>query len=456
MKDLTHYCRRISPNFFLALFLFMCSPPLSFAMTSANYAIRSDVLSGGGGDTGSAGYAQSATTGQSSAIGSSQSAGYKNYGGFWNAVVASDATPPEAGVVTASNTQYGSFVDGTFDLSATFTDNESTIADCEYCVSTDGTCDTEWAAATLTGTGPTWTCTKTGISAANGDALTLNMRATSDGGTGTAVAITRTVDALPPATSDNAPVSWQTANFTVTLTCDDGSGSGCFETKYQIDGGSLQTGTSVAMNTEGDHVISYYSVDNVTNQESPKTVHAKLDKTAPQVTNVTPSGTTNNAYPTIAADLYDSASGIDTTSSALTLDGGPASNCTITESQISCLSPHLSSGLHTIGGSVSDNAGNSSPVAWSFTLVYLPVRLVGASPIDYYSTPGTAYGYAENGDTMECQALDFNEALTLDGGVNFTLSGGFNASYSISAGETSVNGLTIKTGCLTIEKLTIK
>jgi hypothetical protein len=265
-----------------------------------------------------------------------------------------------------------------------------------------------------------------------------------------------TLDTIAPSTTDNAPIGWQTSDFSVTLTCGDGAGSGCSETRYQIDGGSEQTGTSVDITTDGDHTVSYYSIDNATNQESPaNSVHAMLDKTAPEVSNVTPSGTTYDAYPTIAADYLDSASGINPASASLSLDSGPAlSTCVATASHISCSSSHLLSGAHTIGGSVSDNVGHSSPIIGSFTLVYLPVRLAGTSPA-YFSAVQDAYDAAETGDTIECQARNFAESLLFDRDVSVFLSGGYNDEYTSNSGTTSVSALVISNGTVTVENLVI-
>ncbi len=63
----------------------------SAGQSSANYTIESDVISGGGGDSGSANYFISHTTGQSSATGESSSANYSNYAGFWHAATGAPA-----------------------------------------------------------------------------------------------------------------------------------------------------------------------------------------------------------------------------------------------------------------------------------------------------------------------------------------------------------------------------
>ena len=203
-------------------------------------------------------------------------------------------SPPAPGTVTPSYTAYGSFVDSPFDLTTTFTDNESAVTTCEYCVSTDGACDTEWATGVLSGSSPTWTCTKTGITGTNGQSLTLNMRAASSGGTGTATQITRTVDAAAPTTSDNQTSSnWQATEKTITLTPNDGTGSGVAASTGiygclgagctpAVLGGNTMT-TACGSGNECTYDVRYYSKDNVGNTETTKTsaYQARLDMKAP-------------------------------------------------------------------------------------------------------------------------------------------------------------------------------
>jgi len=108
--------------------------------------------------------------------------------------LSSDTTAPTPGIVTPYNMSSGSFVDRPFNLRTTFTDNESTVTSCEY--TTDG--GTTWSSGVVSGTKPNFTCTRTGINGTDGQTLTLNMRATSGGGTITAAAVTRKVDTQPP------------------------------------------------------------------------------------------------------------------------------------------------------------------------------------------------------------------------------------------------------------------
>ncbi|HBA38326.1 MAG TPA: hypothetical protein DCZ05_00875 [Deltaproteobacteria bacterium] len=123
-------------------------------------------------------------------------------------------------------------------------------------------------------------------------------------------------DTTPPTTTNNAPSTWQKADFTVTLTCaDNEGGSGCKETKYRVDGGAWQTGTSILISTEDNHFIDYYSVDNAGNQESANSTHAKLDKTPPSIMALRTPGPNangwNNSDVTVSFACSDGLSGID-------------------------------------------------------------------------------------------------------------------------------------------------
>ncbi len=101
-----------------------------------------------------------------------------------------DTTPPVPGTVTVSPDGNG-YTSSSPTITTQFTDNESDVTSCEY--TTNGT---TWSAGVVSGTSPTWTCTAQ-PSGLSGN-LTINMRATSSGGTGTATAINRTVDATAP------------------------------------------------------------------------------------------------------------------------------------------------------------------------------------------------------------------------------------------------------------------
>lgn len=82
--------------------------------------------------------------------------------------------------------------------------------------------------------------------------------------------------------------NWTNQNVSITLTCDDGTGSGCQATKYCIDIDNScvpSTGytSPVTISAVGISYIRYFSTDIATNTETTKSSTLKIDKTGPAV-----------------------------------------------------------------------------------------------------------------------------------------------------------------------------
>jgi hypothetical protein len=91
------------------------------------------------------------------------------------------------------------------------------------------------------------------------------------------------IDRQAPTTGiSGASNNWTSGTVNVTLSPADNL-SGVASTKYSIDGGASQTGTSFSLSTEGDHTVTFFSTDNAGNVEATNTVHVKIDKTAPTI-----------------------------------------------------------------------------------------------------------------------------------------------------------------------------
>ena len=78
--------KKASAAIIILIVFVMTSPAFTAEMSSANYTIKSDVISGGGGESSSANYTVEHTTGQSTAIGESSSSNFSNFAGFWYTV----------------------------------------------------------------------------------------------------------------------------------------------------------------------------------------------------------------------------------------------------------------------------------------------------------------------------------------------------------------------------------
>lgn len=91
------------------------------------------------------------------------------------------------------------------------------------------------------------------------------------------------VDTEPPVTTASAPTDWTNQSpVIVTLSATDNE-TGVANTYYSINNGDFVAGTSLLIDIEGVTKVSFYSVDEVGNTESPQTIDVKIDKTAPEV-----------------------------------------------------------------------------------------------------------------------------------------------------------------------------
>jgi len=86
----------------------------------------------------------------------------------------------------------------------------------------------------------------------------------------------------------------------------------------------------------------------------------------------------------------------------------------------------------------------------------IPVKIAGTSP-EYYLTLQEAYNAAIDGDTIQVQAVTFNESLVINLNKTVTITGGYNGAFTIKAGDTTIDGnVTITNGTLTIENLIVQ
>jgi large repetitive protein len=97
-------------------------------------------------------------------------------------------------------------------------------------------------------------------------------------------------DTVPPVTSANNLEGWKNNSQTITLTATDDE-TGVAQTYYSLNEGPFVKGTSITIETEGTHKLSFYSIDKTGNKEIAQTIEVKIDKTAP-VTTVTDVPTT--------------------------------------------------------------------------------------------------------------------------------------------------------------------
>jgi hypothetical protein len=151
------------------------------------------------------------------------------------------------------------------------------------------------------------------------------------------------IDLTAPSTSASSAPDWSNTSVTVTLSATD-TLSGVAATHFTVDGGGVQTGTSVVLSTEGIHTVNYWSVDNAGNTEATHTATVKIDLSAPSitVTQAPPANGAgwNNTDVTVSFTCTDSGSGLASCTSPQTLTSEGAGQ--------------------TVTGTAVDNAGNSA------------------------------------------------------------------------------------------------
>jgi hypothetical protein len=85
-----------------------------------------------------------------------------------------------------------------------------------------------------------------------------------------------------------------------------------------------------------------------------------------------------------------------------------------------------------------------------------PVRIFGVSPLYYYWLQA-AYDAASTGDTIQSQDAIFTENLVFDLNKTLNMEGGYDCSYSVITGITTVNGnITITDGSVTFQNFDLQ
>jgi hypothetical protein len=155
-------------------------------------------------------------------------------------------------------------------------------------------------------------------------------------------------DTTKPVTTSNADGAWHTGAVTVTLSPTDGGGSGVMHTRYRIDGGAWQWGTSVHVSGDGNHTVQYYSVDYAGNVENTHSAQVKIDGTAPATASSADDAWHASPF-TVTLDPQDALSGVASTHYRVD-DGGWQEGTSVEVS---------GSGVHDIDFYSVDNAGNT-------------------------------------------------------------------------------------------------
>ncbi|OJH49135.1 hypothetical protein MPF_1638 [Methanohalophilus portucalensis FDF-1] len=172
-------------------------------------------------------------------------------------------------------------------------------------------------------------------------------------------------DTVAPVTTDDAPSGWQNESFTVNLSAIDEGGSGVNKTLYRM-GDDWLSGTSILIDTPGNHTIEYYSIDKAGNEETSNVTYAKYDPDVPGMNeqNITPKLILNTSTDTaiVTVNVTDQVSGLDNVTIDLTPIGESvfemvSNGNNIYSYSISTTHP---AGDFSFNVTAIDNAGNSA------------------------------------------------------------------------------------------------
>ena len=199
------------------------------------------------------------------------------------------------------------------------------------------------------------------------------------------------------------------ASPTLTLSADDGSGSGINHISYSIDGGPYQTYTGpVSGFTTGNHFVQYYATDNAGNIEAIKLIAFKADSDKPTATITRPADGASYKLGQIVNASYkcadkQSGSGIDTCVGTVPF-GSPIDTTTV--------------GDHSFTVTATDKAGNQT-----VKTVHYSVRYAWNGFFSPVTNSGSGLNLVHAGDLIK---------------LGFTLGGNFGLSVLAAGSPSSV------------------
>ena len=263
------------------------------------------------------------------------------------------------------------------------------------------------------------------------------------------------LETAPPTVSASPGGGTYYSAKSVTLTCSDGTGSGCYRIYYTTDGSAPTTGSPVytgPINISANTTLKFFARDNAGNSSSVSTETYTITIYPPLTI-----GTSSLASGTL---------GISYSQSLAASGGLPPYSWSlytgILPNGLSLSSSGVISGTPTAYGTfnftvrVTDSLASTATRALSITIQTYPVRIADTPP-SYFNTIQSSYNSAADSDIIQIQALTFTENLNFNQNISVTLKGGYDYNFTANASNTAVIGtLTISSGTVTIENVSIQ
>jgi hypothetical protein len=241
---------------------------------------------------------------------------------------------------------------------------------------------------------------------------------------------TYVIDTVAPTTMATPAAGRYDEAQTVTLACDDGTGTGCAATYYTLDGSEPTTGSprySAPLSIAASATLKFFSVDTVGNSESVKTADYVINTSIPTVS-ASPAGGLYRTAQNVALNCNPGATGGTCVAIYYTTDGSTPSTSSATYS-----TPIPVTVTTTIKFFAENSVGNSS------TLQTETYRIDEAAPTTTAIPSGRSYKDAQS-ITLLCEDASGSGCTatyyTLDGSTPTRSSSKYVDAFSISANTT--------------------
>ena len=353
-----------------------------------------------------------------------------------------DTTPPVGTITINSGDIYTKYTSVTLTLSCTDTGGN--------CVQMQFSNDnTNWSSPEAHVTTKEWTLS-------SGDGISKLYVKFSDnaGNWSTSYSDTIILDTIAPVTTASPTGGTYSSAQSVTLFCNDVTGSGCGNIYYTTDGTTPTTSSphySTPINISANTTLNFFAVDSAGNKEFVKAVTYIF---------VIPLTVTTSSLPVgIVGNLFNR--------TLIATGGIPPYIWSITSGNLPDglnlnSSTGVISGLPTTEGSynfvvqITDTVASTAIKNLSI-IIYLSQDLPVKVSSSYYSSVQDAYDACSDGDTIQIQDANIFEDLVFDRDISITLKGGYNSNFTSNASYTTIHGtMTFEYGTVEVENIIVQ
>lgn len=325
------------------------------------------------------------------------------------------------------------------------------------CTDTGGNCaqmqfsndNTNWSSPEAHVTTKEWT-----LSSGDGTKTVYVKFSDNAGNWSTSYSDTIILDTIAPVTTASPAGGTYSSAQSVTLSCNDGTGSGCGNIYYTTDGTTPTTSSphySTPINISANTTLNFFAVDSAGNKEFVKAVTYIFVIPLTVTTSSLPVGIVGNPYNRTLIATGGIPPYIWSITSGNLPDGLNLNSST-----------GVISGLPTTEGSynfvvqITDTVASTAIKNLSI-IIYLSQDLPVKVSSSYYSSVQDAYDACSDGDTIQIQDANIFEDLVFDRDISITLKGGYNSDFTSNASYTMIHGtMTFEYGTVEVKNIIVQ